>query len=140
MRERWLAVWVGLWLCTLPIRLRVYALPVLLQRLSCGRGRGRRRSLLEMEQAVRLVVRICQLRFFRCRLFPRGCLRRALTLYYVLTRLGYPARIHIGVRKRGGRLEGHSWVTLEGKAVADRTPPAAFRAIYSFPSTPSTAE
>ena len=65
--------------------------------------------------------------------FPRPCLRQSLTLYRVLTRMGYPVEIHFGVRKAGDDLQGHSWVTIEGKPVADRTRMDVFKAVYSYP-------
>jgi hypothetical protein len=107
-----LAIRVGLWMCLLPLRLRVYPLPVLLHSLT--RSRRTHSRNIDMEQAVRTVVHLCRLGLFRLPIFPRLCLRQALALHYVLTRLGYPAEIHFGVRKAGGDLHGHSWVTVQG--------------------------
>jgi hypothetical protein len=129
----WRAVRLGLWLCWLPILLRVYTLPGLLQRLTPLRGRQQSRSPPEMDQAVRMVVRLCQLRLFRRPMFPRPCLRQALALYYVLIRMGYPVKIHFGVYKEGEDLHGHSWVTVQGMPVAERTLGEACKVIYSFP-------
>jgi hypothetical protein len=135
MREWWLMVLVGLWLCALPVRLWLQPLPIILQRMALPRGRQPPHGTLEMERAVGLVVRLCQVRLFRGRIFPRACLRQSLTLYYALTRLGYPAAIHVGVRKEGAHLQAHSWVTVQGKPVAERRPMVAFTTIYSFDST-----
>jgi Transglutaminase-like superfamily len=52
-----------------------------------------------MDQAVRIVRRMCRLRCVRGPWFPRACLRQALALYATLTRLGYPVAIHVGVSK-----------------------------------------
>jgi len=131
LRHGWLRVRVGLWLCGLPLRLRVYTLPSLLHRLTLTRRA--RRPLLEMDDAVATVVRLCQARLFRLPLFPRPCLRQALALYYVLTHLGYPVVIHFGVRKEREELHGHSWVTCQGMPVAERTPTDLFTIVYSYP-------
>ena len=85
-------------------------------------------------RAVATVVRLCQARLFRLPLFPRSCLRQALALYYVLTRMGYPVVIHFGVRKEGGELHGHSWVTCQGTPVAERTRTDLFTIVYAYPA------
>ena len=36
--------------------------------------------------------------------------------------MGYPVQIHFGVMKDETGFQGHSWVTLEGKAVAEYCP------------------
>jgi Transglutaminase-like superfamily len=80
------------------------------------------------------VVQLCQARLFRLPLFPRPCLRQALALYYVLTRMDYPVAIHFGVCKTGEELHGHSWVTFQGKLVAERTRIDIFTIVYSYPA------
>ena len=89
---------------------------------------------------VRLVVRLCRWRLFRGPLFPQTCLRQALALYYILSRLGYPVAIHIGVYKTGEALHGHSWVTVDGRPVAERTRTDLFHPIYSYPAVASGPE
>jgi hypothetical protein len=131
LRHGWLRVWVGFWLCGLPLRLRIYPLPALLDRLALAR---RTHRLLAMDQAVATVVRVCQARLFRLPLFPRPCLRQALALYAVLTRMGYPVAIYFGVRKEGGELHGHSWVTFQGTPVAERTRIDFFTTVYAYPA------
>ena len=134
LSQCWCAVCLGVWLCGLPVLLRVYTLPTLLQRLALARRRRARSRALEMDQAIRVVMWVCHLRPFRGPLFPRVCLRQALALYYVLTRIGYPAEIHFGVYKDKKELRGHSWVTVQGKPVAERTPMEVFRVVYSYPA------
>jgi hypothetical protein len=70
--------------------------------------------------------------------FPRVCLRRSLALYHVLGRMGHPVSLHIGVRPGESDLEGHSWVTIDGRALGEADPMEQFRAIYSYP-IPSSA-
>jgi hypothetical protein len=83
---------------------------------------------------VTLVRQLCHLRPFRGPCFPRACLRQALALYYVLTRMGYPVTIHFGVAKAGEALDGHSWVTIQGQPVAERLQPERWQIVYSYPS------
>jgi hypothetical protein len=137
LSQLWLAGRLGVWLCMLPLRLRIHPLPTLLHHLALIQERGAATTSVELERAVRLVVRVCRLWCFRWPMFPRACLRQALALYHVLTRMGYPVAIHFGVHKEGEELRGHSWVTLQGKPVAERTRPEAFTPVYSYPATPS---
>jgi hypothetical protein len=130
----WWAVRVGVWLCGLPVQLRLYSLPSLLRRLTPGRNRQGPRPPRELETMVALVVSLCQLQLFRGSYFPRACLRQALALYYVLTRLGYPVTIHFGVAKAGEALHGHSWVTLQGQPVGERLPLGRWQIVYAYPS------
>jgi Transglutaminase-like superfamily len=131
----WIALRLAVWLCLLPLRLRVYTLPVLLHRLTQVRRHPISRNRLELYRAIGIAVRLCHLRLFHFPLFPRACLRQALVIYYVLTRMGYPAEIHFGARKEGEQLHGHSWVTLQGRPVAERTRTGIFTTVYSYPST-----
>jgi len=121
-------------LCQLPVLLRLYALPTLLHRLTPRNTTAMTVPDVERDRAVRLVLRVCQLRPFRSRLFPRTCLRQALALYSTLTYLGYTVSIHFGILRRGEELRGHSWVTLEGMAVAEGRDSSPYRIVYSYPS------
>ena len=132
LSELWFALRLGMWLCLLPIFLRVRSLPSVLKRFTLLHEKPKR-SPLEMDRAVQIVVRLCQMRLFYLPLFPRTCLRQSLALYRTLRRMGYSAEIHFGIRKDGKDLRGHSWVTLEGKPVADRTRTGLFAAVYSYP-------
>ena len=86
-----------------------------------------------MERTVSIVARLCRLRMFRLPWFPRACLRQSLALYRVLTRMGYPVEIHFGIHKDGEILQGHSWVTLQGRSIADENPTEVFKLVYSYP-------
>ena len=146
VRERFLhkvslALSVALWLFRLPIIVRIYSIPGLLERLTPTPRSHKKQTALELKEAVGIVMRTCSLRLFGSRLFPRACLRQSLTLYRVFTRMGYPVEIYFGVRKDGDDLLGHSWVTIEGKTVADGTQTYLFKAVYSYPfvSLPSNS-
>jgi hypothetical protein len=129
----WLALTSALWLCALPLLLRKYPLPVLLERTTAAGSRTRTQGFADLDRTVGTLSRLCQLPFFHLPIFPRDCLRQSLVLYRALARRGYPAVIHFGVWKKGSVLEGHSWVTLDDKALGPGASPAAFTTVYSFP-------
>jgi hypothetical protein len=120
-----------LWLFWLPVTLRIHTLPILLKRLARNKKHKRK---MPLKDAVGIVTRICNLRPFRSRIFPKRCLRQSLTLYRTLSQMGYPVELHFGIHKDGDDLKGHSWVTIQGKPVAERTGMEIFRAVYSQPS------
>jgi hypothetical protein len=86
-----------------------------------------------MHRLVQRIVWLCRLPLFRAPLFPRACLRQSLALYYALSRRGYAVTIHFGVRKDEDVLQGHSWVTVQGRPVAEHTPVEAFHVVYAYP-------
>ena len=53
---------------------------------------------------------------------PTTCLSRALAVHAMLSRRGYPSRLHIGVVRGGeGELEGHAWVESDGRVLIGGT-------------------
>ncbi len=134
--QGWFVARLCVWLCLLPVRLRLQTLPTLLHCLTSIHRSPLCRHALELDRAVAITVRLCQLGFFRSPLFPRACLRQALALSHVLTQMGYPVQIHFGVHKEGQTLQGHSWVTLQGQLVAERTSPDRFTSVYAYPFAP----
>lgn len=48
------------------------------------------------------------------------CLERSLTLWWLLRRRRFDARLVIGVRRPEAKLEAHAWVELEGRPIGDR--------------------
>lgn len=140
--EYWFASQVCVRLCWVSILLRFRTLPELLEQLTQREGQKGRRTRPTLDRAVQIIVRVCHLRPFRGPFFPRTCLRQALTLYDMLTYLGYTVTIHFGILKMGGQLRGHSWVTLDGKALAENGDPgASHRIVYSYPSSqPGSAQ
>jgi Transglutaminase-like superfamily len=109
----WLGLRVGLWLCALPLRLHWYGLPGLLARLTPQGELVPSQRGLDVDSVAWVTGCVCRRRLFHSRLFPRLFLR--LAPYAVLSRLGYPAIIHVGLAKDGGVLHGHSWVTVHGR-------------------------
>jgi hypothetical protein len=65
--------------------------------------------------------------FLACLLFwvPRRCLYRSMALARVLRARGVAARVNIGLRERRGRRtpDGHCWISLHGRALAERGAP-----------------
>ena len=134
LSEYLFALRVALWLCAASWLLRAHALPQTLDRISPRHPPGRPR--IPVDRAVVIIERVCGLALFRHSFFPRICLRRSLALYHFLGVMGYAARLHVGVRKQAGRLEGHSWVSLGGRRIADATTATHFQELYNHP--PST--
>lgn len=46
-----------------------------------------------------------------------SCLPRALALRRYLARHGQPSRLGLGLKRAGGRLQGHAWVEVAGEVV-----------------------
>ena len=169
VRKASLALRVAGWLCVLPVLIKIYSLPGLLERL-CHRGRGNRdnsqnvlpltlalahshkrrekshskgdevyKKTSEMEKAVRIVLRVCNLRIFRLPIFPRPCLRRSLALYRTLNDMGYPVEFHLGVRKKAGKILAHSWLTFEGSPVFEKAGNDSFKVVFSHPTTTNSS-
>ena len=90
-------------------------------------------AALVMQRAVGLVLRLCHRRPFRSALFPKACLRQSLALYHALTYLGFPVEFHLAVRKQGEELIAHSWVTLSGIPVAEKTIPDVMKLLIHIP-------
>src|SRR5262245_23122537 len=134
LSEFWFALCVGVWLCLLPIFLRFRSLPMLLRCFTLVGKRSKTISRPDMDRAVQIVVQLCQMQLFYLPIFPQLCLRQALALYRVLSQMGYPVEIFFGVIKDEKGFHGHSWVTVEGKAVADTARSGIFKAVYSYSS------
>ena len=126
-----LAANLVLWLCWLPVMLRIQTIPTLLKRLA-GEKQKKKRPM-EVEEAVGVVTRVSNLRPFRSRFFPQRCLRQSLALYRTLSQMGYAVEIHFGAVKDGETLQGHSWVTIQGEPVADTARSELFKVVYTYP-------
>ena len=79
--------------------MRWCSLPTLCRRASARRPVHSGR--LDLPRVVAIVRRVCRLPLFSLPFFPRACMRQSLALYRELTRMGYPAAIHFGVRREG---------------------------------------
>lgn len=95
-------------------------------------------ALLDVERAVHIICRVCQMRCFRQGWFPRICLRQSLALYRFLSRMGHPVLLHFSVNKDAAdSLIAHSWVSLRGEPLAGDGRPAGFRDLLIFPTPES---
>lgn len=47
------------------------------------------------------------------------CLPQSIVLQQLLRREGVETAVRIGVRKRGGALDGHAWVEYNGRPISD---------------------
>ena len=63
-----------------------------------------------------------------------SCLRRAITLYYFLSREGAPLEVCFGVAPADGDLGGHCWLVRDGEPYLELGDPlATFTPMYTFP-------
>jgi hypothetical protein len=127
-----IAVLVSLGLCSLTLQLRARGLPDVMAEID-RRGARWKDETLPDARIVAIAKRVCRCRVFQLPVFPRECLREAVTLYYVLSRLGRPVRLHVGVRRHAGRFLAHSWVTTAADACVPDIEARAFGILYSHP-------
>ena len=67
----------------------------------------------------------------------RSCLRRAITLYYFLSREGAQLEVCFGVAPSNGNLDGHCWLVRDGEPFLESGDPlATFTPMYTFPQAP----
>lgn len=74
--------------------------------------------------------------------YKNVCLKRSLTLYYFLSRMGQDVSIYYGVKKGEigndsySPLEGHCWIKLNGEIFndGDMDAPATYQVTYSYPN------
>lgn len=59
----------------------------------------------------------------RHHLYPMTCLRRSLTLQWLLSRYGLDTRLEFGVRRREGKLQAHAWLEYQGQVIGDTSLP-----------------
>lgn len=70
----------------------------------------------------------------------RSCLRRAITLYYFLSREGAQLEVCFGVAPSNGNLGGHCWLVRDGEPFLESGDPlATFTPMYTFPQESRSA-
>lgn len=126
----WWRVRVLAVLAVLPLGLRLASTTRVVAALT-PRALGPERPYL-LASTVQWVDRVVDLRPFR---YWGHCLRRSLTLYYAATRMGYPVRIAVGVRREGAGLSGHGWLELDGLPFLERgdPPESVFTVVTHLP-------
>ena len=116
LRLHLLVVWL---LATLPLRLWRRPVQAVIRDLTPRQVPASRAPWTEVPRAQRAVERL----FHRRGLNAYGpCLRRSLTLYYLLTRLGYPVRVALGATTHQGSLVAHAWLVLDGAPLLESDP------------------
>lgn len=77
----------------------------------------------------------------RFTLRDRFCMKRSILTFHFLRRWGYDARIRFGVVKDDRGLQGHAWVELNGRPLAERGDPRQRYAVtYEYPNSPMAPE
>ena len=129
-RDTLLVLRLAVMLCLVVVLARILALSTLLKLLT-PKVNGSKPACHDIGKITRYTESLMRL----CPLFSGSpCLHRSLVLYRLLNAVGYPVMIHFGVNRKPGRLSGHSWLTFEGKPVAERTDPSKeFAVVHSFP-------
>ena len=138
LRECLCAVRVGWWLCWSAPFVRWCSLPTVCRHASVRAPVPA--SRLDPARIVAIVWRVSRLSLFSLPIFPRTCMRQSLALYRELTRMGYPAAIHFGIRREGTEISGHSWVTMRGVAIAESRSLQGLTVTYSYPITTIRAQ
>lgn len=73
----------------------------------------------------------------RLTLRDRFCMKRSILIFHYLRKWGHSARILFGVVKQDGDLQGHAWVELNGRPLAERGHPRSrYTVTYAYPSEP----
>jgi Transglutaminase-like superfamily len=101
------------WAPSLPVLKRTVSLPRLVRLMASG-SRQRTRDT-EREQRIARMARL--LYRGRAGTFQNNCLERSLLTYRYLGRAGADPELVIGARKDDDTLQGHVWVTVDGRAV-----------------------
>jgi Transglutaminase-like superfamily len=65
---------------------------------------------------------------------PSNCLERSLAAYRLLCRVGADVRLAVGVRPREGAVDGHVWVTLDGRPFAEASDVSTYALVVAFDS------
>jgi hypothetical protein len=107
------------WLLAADVLLRLLP-PGAAHRLMAGRRRRREASWQEIERVRAMVDAWIGVWPFRLR---GRCLRRSLVLYRLLRAQGLDVTVELGVRRAGGRLAGHSWLTWQGRPLFEHLDP-----------------
>lgn len=119
--ERWRNAW------TIARLLPIYVLVLVLERVrplgdlaawARGTTMATERDRTEETRRVACVIRLC--RWFGA--IDRKCVPRSVLLYRELSRLGADPTLKIGFRRGESGLEGHAWVVVDGRAVAEADP------------------
>ena len=73
------------------------------------------RDRLSERRITAIVLRLSQF----MRLSDRDCLQRSLLLYRLLSRAGAEPTLVLGFQEREGKIVGHAWVLVDGRAIIE---------------------
>ena len=107
------------WLLAADVLLRLLP-PGAAHRLLAGRRRRTEAPWPEIERVRAMVDAWIGVWPFRLR---GRCLRRSLVLCRLLRAQGLDVAVELGVRRAGGRLAGHSWLTWRGRPLFEQLDP-----------------
>ena len=130
---------IFLFLTVLPLLLKLLTLKKLMEVLSSESNKNNNSTTTEADKILQLTNLILNRNIF---VYRNICLKRSLTLYYFLSRMGQRVNIYYGVKKdtelKGEHsvLDGHSWIMLNGKIFndGDRDAPNQYHITYSYPN------
>jgi hypothetical protein len=105
------------WRIVLPIAKRVVSLSKLVSFMELPRRSSARQPFRE-KRVASLAHRVSGLGSRS----SANCLERSLLAYRFLSEMGAAPRLVLGVRKEGEKVEGHAWVEVDGRAVAEQPP------------------
>ena len=123
----WLAARMGAWALVLPLLKRVVPLPRLVQ-LMVVPPKGADRDTARDTTRERRVVALSRLLYAPLVRADIGCLQRSLLAYRFLGAAGARPSLVVGMRREGGEVHGHSWVTVDGEPAGE---PAAWVGQFS---------
>jgi len=110
-RDVWLAARMLGWAMVLPLLKRVVPPPALARLMWCPpRGQGDGDRVETIVALSRLVTRARPGS-------ARNCYERSLIAYRYLARAGAAPKLVVGVRREGGSISGHAWVSVRGRSL-----------------------
>lgn len=112
--DAWLATRMLAWAAVLPALKRTVPLPRLVELMRATP----RRSLRQPDVEQRIVALAWWLHA-PLALLDRGCMQRSLLTYRFLGAAGAQPHFAIGVRKEGGVVLAHAWISVDGAPAGD---------------------
>lgn len=125
--DAWLAARMAAWALVLPLLKRVVPLPRLVQ-LMVVPPKGADRDTARDTARERRVVALSRLLYAPLVRADIGCLQRSLLAYRFLGAAGARPSLLVGMRREGGEMHGHAWVTVDGEPAGE---PAAWVGQFS---------
>lgn len=132
LRDLWWIFRVLAVIAVFPLLKRVLSLPALVRLFD---ARPRKDALPDADAERLLLITRGLLR----RTVRRDyCLPRSLILFHHFRKWNYPVQIHVGVRKKDGKLTGHAWVSVDGAPFVERDEPErTFTPFFVYPEVPA---